>query len=222
MPASGSSRCWPRRGDAAGAAPASPRALPPPWTSSIRSWPPCWPESAQGAPTAPASVPDGLQRDLQLHLVSEQVAAVQRLVPGDAEIPAVDHRGPVEGDPFLPVVVSPDPQVGPLEDHRPGGALDREQAAHFELLVLRHDAGALEGDLREAVCGEEPGGAEVGVAAVVIGVDAPAADDDVHRPLLPLLAPGDHRPRPLGELAPDPPQEVPDTEADLGVGRVDP
>ncbi|VOL54490.1 Uncharacterised protein [Streptococcus pneumoniae] len=126
--------------------------------------------------------------DLELHLVRDQEAAgLGGRVPGQAEVLAGDlargleaHAGHAEGILVLAA------ELG-LELHGLGDAVQRQLADQGELLGLAADLGGAEGHGGELLHVEEVGGAQVGVAALVLGADGGDVDGHVDGGLGELL-----------------------------------
>src|SRR5262245_9472863 len=96
---------------------------------------------------------DALDVQVDGDLVADEYsAALERLVPGEPEVLAVDRRRPVESGALLAVWALAFAEEARLEHDRAGHAVEREGARHLPLVAARVDvaqARALGDDLRE-------------------------------------------------------------------------
>ncbi len=123
---------------------------------------------------------DGGDLDLQDDLVGDHDAGVQRGLPVDAEVLAVDGARGGQADALQVVGVDVGALELDVEIDGLGDALDG-QVAGQDALVVAGDlgVGGDEGDLRVLLDLEEIAGADVAVTVGVAGVDGRGLDDDV-------------------------------------------
>lgn len=123
----------------------------------------------------------GLALDLDLDLLADQDAAgLQRLVPGQAELLAVDLGRDREAPDVLAPRVGAGAAVLDGELDRLGDVADGEVTDEGELVTgVADDAGAAEGQRGELLRGEEVFAAQVGVAVRGTGGDALGLDRDL-------------------------------------------
>src|SRR5690349_941562 len=140
------------------------------WAASTGEGGPLTPYAVSGPPFHQAALrlADRLGLDLELHLLADQHATgLQRLVPGDAEVLAVDLGGGGEADDLLAPGAHGQALELDVQRHLAGHAADGELAGELEVLALRlGQAGAAEDDLRVLL-----GFQEVAAAQVVVAVD---------------------------------------------------
>lgn len=135
---------------------------------------------------------------------------------------AVDLCLGLEADALAPLAVLRRAEVPARQHHRLGHAAHGEIAVHPDVLAVRLDAPAAEGDLRVLGGVEEVVGAEVLVAPGVAGMDAGGLDRHLHGALVELVGLGDDAAGPLPEGPAHAADQVADPEGQLGVRRVDP
>src|SRR4051794_29900003 len=134
-------------------------------------------------PRLPEKGSGGLdRRDLELQgdLVADQDAAgLERGVPGDAPVLAVDDQRTLEADALVAERVDRRALEGEVHGHRAADALDREVAGDADEVVRDGgDGGGDERDLRVVGDVEEVVAAQVAVTLFVAGVDAVDLDHD--------------------------------------------
>src|SRR5690606_9489209 len=117
-----------------------------------------------------------LEGDLLAH---EHATGLERRVPGEAPVLAVDDHAALEPEAGVAEGVDGGARVLEVEGDRAGRALDGEVAGHPVGRVVHHlDRGAAELDGRVVLHVEEVVAAQVRVAVGVAGVDAGGLDGD--------------------------------------------
>src|SRR5450631_2610203 len=157
-----------------------------------------------------------IQHDLDL-LADENAAALDRDVPGQAEVLAVDLSGGLEAGAGAAPWVGADATEVQVEAGRLRDSLDGQQA--LESVVA--DLGRLKGHDRIAVNIEEVGGLHVRVSVRAVGVDGGHLHGSLDCRQIERLGNRDDRGKVL-ELAADlAHHEVASRETDLAVGGID-
>src|SRR5690606_34208146 len=126
-----------------------------------------------------------LNLDGELDLVAHQHASgLQRLVPGEAEVPAVDAAAGAEADALATPRVLPASLVDHVEGHLASHVLDREIAHQLELIARGCERPAYgtapEADGRILLDLQEVGRAEVVVPILHPGINAGRTDLDLY------------------------------------------
>src|SRR5437867_2639629 len=118
--------------------------------------------------------------DLDRHVVAdEQAAALERFIPREAEVLAVDRGGAVESGALVPTWVLALAEKARVEHDGPRHTMEGEGALHLALLAARVEVGharALKRDLGEFGYVEEVGRAQVIIALLDVGVDGRGVD----------------------------------------------
>src|SRR5687768_3568865 len=119
--------------------------------------------------------------ELERDLVADQDAAgLERGVPGDAPVLAVDDDRALEADALVAERVGGRALEGEVDRDGAGDALDGEVALDpHHVVAHQRDGGRREGDLRVGGDVEEVVAAQVAVALLVAGVDAVDLDRDL-------------------------------------------
>ena len=167
---------------------------------------------------------DGLDVDLDVDvLADEDAAGLERLVPLQPEVPAIDPRLRREGHALVAPGVLAAAELFDVELHGLGHPVDRQVAGHGVLLLAGLlDLRALVRQLRVLLGVEEVGRLEVPVALRLARVDARDVDLDLHRRLRRVRRVEGELGGPLGEVAADLRENhVPHAEADVRVLSVD-
>src|SRR5690606_17427289 len=166
---------------------------------------------------------DGRALDLDGDLLADQYATgLERLVPGEAEVLAVDLGLGREAEDVLAPRVGGGAAELDVEGDLLGHVPDGEVTDDLELVAgVLGDPLAPEGDLRELVGREEVVAPEVSVAVGDPGVDARGLDDGLDAGLERVLG-DDDLALELAEVPADlAHHHVPDDEADPGVGLIE-
>src|SRR5205823_5144042 len=147
---------------------------------------------------------EGRHTDLELHLVADKDAVLDRLVPDEAELLAVDGERRVGAQALLALAILADARDVDVPGDGLGHAADRELASDLEAVAaLRSHRGALETDLRMVLRIEEVRRAQVAIALLFTGVHRVGADDRLDARALGSLGVVVDRPVEPGEAAAD-------------------